>query len=87
MVNEVITVLAQSPISTLIGTGVVGGAITVLVIKHMSNRNIHMNGKEYADENVCTERHKNLDKTLARIEKSITNIYDKLDAFIDSHGN
>jgi len=71
MMNIYLDLLAHqgpSPTSLVIGGGSVAVAVTTLVIKHLSNRDMHVNKNELVSRGVCEERHKRTDETLLRIE-------------------
>ncbi len=80
MILDVITLLAQGGASTVwVGSGIVGTAATILLVKHLSNRSIHLNGQKLRGIDVCDERHTNLGNTITEIKDSQRRMEDKLD--------
>ncbi len=68
-----IDILSQAN-SAIVGGVTAGAGVIVafgLTIKHITNRKIHLNGKQYVSEELFEERTENIKESLERIETKL----------------
>ncbi len=66
------------------GGGVVTVAIGGLLVKHVSKRSIHLNGRKFTDQELCDDRHERIETDRKEGREWMKEISTKLDTITAS---